>query len=710
MSQKTAIKVAILWHMHQPNYCEPNSDRLAMPWVRLHALKDYLDMPLNAAGYENVKVTFNLVPALLDQIELYLRGGTDRHLELSRMKAEDLNNELKLEILDSFFSANPTHMIEPYNRYRELYVKYSRDINHKKTLPSLFSSSEIRDLQVWSNLVWVDPLFRQEEPVRSLLAQKKNYTEQDKNSLLDWQLKFLARIIPTYRDLYEQGRIDISFTPYYHPILPLLCDTDCAREALPSIKLPRKRFVHPEDAERQIIMSKDKFTELFGRPMAGMWPSEGSVSQEVLEMMLRHGLTWTATDEEILYHSLMKSNLKREENPLHTVYEYGPGLKLFFRDHNLSDRIGFVYSGWTPVKAVEDFVDYLKDLGKIFKDRLDNVVVPVILDGENAWEYFLNDGSDFLHLFYRTLNDDPEIELVTMTEAAQRVKSRPLTSILAGSWINHNFRIWIGHHEDNTAWDLLSKTRETLVKFQNEHPDFDGGKISAAWKQVYIAEGSDWCWWYGDEHQGMHNDQFDKIFRGHLSAVYDLLGTDKPPELNVPIHGEASASFTILPYDMITAQIDGRVTHFYEWAGAGYFDCLKAGGAMHRVERYISGIHFAFDHNRFYIRLDFCNKKNIELIKDLKFVLAFFTANPLVLELKAGDDYFAGEISGQYQFFLDDILELAIERNYLWLNGYGFLSFNLTLLDGDKKLESWPEDEPIQLDVPEKNKEIFWPS
>ena len=165
-----------------------------------------------------------------------------------------------------------------------------------------------------------------------------------------------------------------------------------------------------------------------------------------------------------------------------------------------------------------------------------------------------------------------------------------------------------------------------------------------------------------------------------------------------------------MPYDMLTAQIDGRVTHFYEWAGAGYFDCLKAGGAMHRVERYISGIHFAFDHNRFYIRLDFCNKKNIELIKDLRIVLAFYTTNALVLELKAGDDNFAGEISGQYQFFLDDILEVAVERNYLWPNGYGFLSFNVTLLDGEKKLENWPEDEPIQFDVPEKNKEIFWPS
>lgn len=710
MSDKKAIKVAILWHMHQPNYCEPASNRLAMPWVRLHALKDYLDMPLNAVKYERIKVTFNLVPSLLDQIELYINGGVDRHLELSRMRAEDLDEQHKLEILDSFFTANPTHMIEPHNRYRELYAKYSRDINRKKTLPNLFSSSEIRDLQVWSNLVWVDPLFRQEEPVRTLLDHKKDFTEEEKNSLLDWQIQFMTRLIPVYKDLFDQGRIDISFTPYYHPILPLLCDTDIAREALPSIKLPRKRFVHPEDAEKQIKMAMEKFTALFGRPMTGMWPSEGSVSEEVLAMMLKHGLTWTATDEEILYYSLIKSNLKREENPLHTLYEYGPGLKIFFRDHNLSDRIGFVYSGWSALKAVNDFIDYLKDLKKLLSDRLENVVVPVILDGENAWEYFPNDGHDFLNLLYQTLNNEPEIETVTMTEASQRLAARPLKAVLAGSWINHNFRIWIGHNEDNAAWDLLSDARETLVKFQDENPTYDEQKIKDAWKQIYIAEGSDWCWWYGDEHQGMHNAQFDSIFRSHLEAVYILLGKDTPADLKKPIHGEVSASFTLLPYDMVTAQIDGRVTHFYEWTGAGYFDCLKAGGAMHRVNRYISGIHFAYDHNRFYIRLDFCNKKNVELIKDIRLVFAFFTVTPLVVELRAAIGEFVGEISGQYQFCLEDILELALERSYLWPNGYGFFSFNVTLYSGDKKLESWPEDEPIQFDVPEKNKEIFWPS
>lgn len=681
-----------------------------MPWVRLHALKDYLDMPLHAAEQENIKVTFNLVPSLIDQLELYLNGGADRHLELSRMRAEDLRDDDKLEILETFFCANPVQMIEPYNRYRTLYKKYVRDINHKKTLPALFSSSEIRDLQVWSNLVWTDPIFREEEPVKSLFARKKDFTEEDKHALLDWQLNFMRRIIPTYRALLQQGKIDISFTPYYHPILPLLCNIESAREALPSIKLPREKFVHPEDAEKQIVMAMERYRELFNRPMKGVWPSEGSVSEEVLQIMMKLGVAWTATDEEILYHSLIKSKLPREYNPLHAVYDYGPGIKVLFRDHNLSDRIGFVYSGWNADKAVADFVEYIKSLRNLLRGRLDEVVVPVILDGENAWEFFPNDGTEFLKLFYRTLNDDPDIETVTFSEAADKLPSRRLPSVLAGSWINHNFRIWIGHHEDNSAWDLLSRARRTLVGFQAEHPDFDPERIKTAWRQIFIAEGSDWCWWYGDEHQGMHNDEFDRIFRKHLQAVYEALGLDIPTDLHKPIHGAESTSYTILPYDMVTAQIDGRVSHFYEWTGSGYFDCLKAGGAMHRVERFISGIHFAYDHNQFYIRLDFCNKKNIELLKKMKIVLAFFLSKPLVLEFKAGNDGFKGEISGQYQYTLDEIFELAIDRNYIWPESYGLMSFIVTLYDGDKTLESWPENDPIQFEIPEKNKEIFWPS
>ena len=709
MPKQNAIKVAILWHMHQPDYREPGSNRLTMPWVRLHAIKDYLDMPLSSAAFDNVKVTYNLVPSLLDQLELYAAGGTDRHLELSRIDAEQLNPGQKLEILDSFFAGHAPTMINPYPEYHSLFEKLGASAGRRDILPSLFSSHEIRDLQVWSNLSWVDPAFRSEEPVKTLFARQRDFTEADKHALLDWQINLIKRIIPTYRELLDQGRIDISFTPYYHPILPLLCDTDVAREALPGIRLPRHRFTHPEDAEHQVTAAIDKYRDLFGRQPVGMWPSEGSVSEDALRIMARCGIQWVATDEEILHHSLAKSNMNPTENHQHLLYRFD-GVNIFFRDHRLSDRIGFVYSGWNAAEAVHDFVGQILRLRESLAHQLDNVVVPVILDGENAWEYFPDDGTEFLETLYRSLNDHPDIETVSMSEASASLESRPLPTVFAGSWINHNFRIWIGHAEDNAAWDLLSEARDRLVQFEKEHPDFDRASLKAAWRQIYIAEGSDWCWWYGDEHIGGYNQQFDDLFRQHLRAVYLTLGLEPPLSLLQPIHKAGVASFTTYPVDILTAQIDGRITHFYEWAGAGYFDCLKVGGAMHRVERHVSGIHFAFDHNRLYIRLDFRNKKSIESMERLRFKFGFYVPGPVIVELQAGERGFVGEEPGRFRFAMDDIMELAVERSILWPDGYGPIGFTVSLLDGDSLLENWPEEEPIQFEVPEKNKEIFWPS
>lgn len=706
MSDRTAIRVAILWHMHQPDYREPGSNRLAMPWVRLHATKDYLDMPLRAA-IDGVKVTFNLVPSLLDQLEFYVNGGVDRHLELSRIPADKLSDSEKTEILDTFFSAHLTYMIAPFERYHELYQKNTSSLNRTTSSPALFSTAEIRDLQVWSNLAWVDPLFRNESPVRELLEKKRHFSDEEKDALLSWQINLIGRIIPTYRDLYQQGKIDLSFTPYYHPILPLLCDTDAAREALPGIHLPQRRFVHPEDAEAQVRMACERFEKLFGRPLEGMWPSEGSVSQEALAIIQRHGIRWAASDEEILFQSLMKSGIDRSSHPLHAVYDVD-GLKMLFRDHAISDKIGFVYSGWSASDSVDDFIANLHQLRTLYSDRLDRTVVPVILDGENAWEYFPDDGAEFLELLYQRLASDELIETVSFSEAAT-LRPESLRKVFAGSWINHNFRIWIGHAEDNLAWDLLSRTRDTLVRREQAQPPLDESVRRDCWNQIYIAEGSDWCWWYGDEHRGQHNKLFDRTFRRHLMRVYELIDQPPPIELLQPIHGETAASYTSMPDDILTAQIDGRVTHFYEWTGAGYFDCLKAGGAMHRVERFLAGVHFAYDHNRFYIRLDFHDRKGLELLEQPIVEIACFTPTPRVIRFQAGGRVRSGEAPDQYQWMLGDILELAVERRFLWPEEFGPLSFTVSLLDGNRRLETWPENDPIHIDIPERNSEIFWP-
>ena len=679
---------------------------MAMPWVRLHALKDYLDMPLLAARHEHVKVSFNLVPSLLDQLQLYLEGGSDRFLDLARIDAARLSSADKAEILDSLFCGNPNELIEPYPRYRELYRKAGSGTGDVR---SEFSTDDYRDIQVWSNLSWVDPIFRDEEPVRSLLAKGGNFTEEEKTSLLDWELNLIARIIPTYRELYQAGKIDLSFTPYYHPILPLLCDTDIALEAMPGALLPSTRFTHPEDAEYQIKRSVEKFRELFGGQLEGMWPSEGSVSEQVLRLIEEQGVKWAATDEEILTHSLAKSNLDQYPHPLHSVYQYDGGIRLFFRDHSLSDRVGFVYSGWEAERAANDFIEHILSLKQLYKDNLDEIVVPVILDGENAWEYYRNDGYDFLNALYEKLGSHPEIEMVFMRDAAQ-IQAKNLPRIFAGSWINHNFRIWIGHPEDNAAWDMLSAAREQLVHFQKQNPDYDPKLLAAAWKQIYVAEGSDWCWWYGDEHRGKYNAQFDALFRHHLQAVYELIDREVPLNLHQPIHGGGVTTAVVYPTSMLTAQVDGRLTHYYEWVGSGYFDCLKAGGSMHRVDRMVHAIMFAYDHDRIYIRLDFANRKGLKSIEKLAFRISFYTPEPVMIQLTASPDGYAGERLGRYQYALDDILELAVERTAIWPKGFGSAAMTITLFVDKQAVESWPENEPIQLDIPAKGAELFWPT
>ncbi|MBN2227069.1 MAG: hypothetical protein JW763_06860 [candidate division Zixibacteria bacterium] len=706
MSGHEKLRVAILWHMHQPFYLNPETTSFDMPWVRLHGIKDYLDMPLMAARNDRVKATFNLVPSLVDQIQMYCDGYTDRHFDLSRLSARALTPDQKREILDTFFSAHYQTMIEPYSRYRQLHRKKESCGNDINLAIEIFSTSEWRDLQVWSNLVWIDPMFRSEEPVKRLFDKGRDFTGDERSRLLDFQMDLMKRIIPTYRRLYQERRIDLSFTPYYHPILPLLIDTDSARESLPEESLPRQRFRHPEDARWHLQASAEKFRQLFDAPVPGMWPSEGSVSEETLHLMMEIGITWAATDEEVLINSLMKSGMNPQKYSPHRAYVYqgAPEIKLFFRDRGLSDRIGFVYSSWPVDRAIADFMQNLRQIRKLLMGKLDQHVVPIILDGENAWEYFPNDGREFLEGLYDALGNDPEIETIGLSDAAKTLTPVTLPSLFAGSWINHNFRIWIGHHEDNAAWDLLSDTRKTLTDFEKAHPDFDREKLNLAWRQIHIAEGSDWCWWFGDEHIGAHNDQFDKLFRKHLRSVYSVLGVEPPQSLNKPIHKGKTESYLTLPESLLSPEIDGFLTHYYEWSGAGHYDCLRAGGAMHRTDRHLAGIFFAFDYEWFYIRLDFDSRFRLVDANRYHVVVDFGSDANATIDLKEGGQ---GE-SGGFEYRFDKILEIRCARKRLFTGGSGRARFFVSLYTGKELLEKWPADDPIVVDIPERDKEIFW--
>jgi alpha-amylase/alpha-mannosidase (GH57 family) len=706
MAENQKLKVAILWHMHQPFYYNPEKKRFEMPWVRFHGLKDYLDMPLLATEQKGVKVTFNLVPSLLDQIEMYGRGVGDRHLELTRISARNLQPMEKREILENFFAAHYPRMIEPYPRYRQLFRKMDSCGSDLDLAIKIFSSSEWRDLQVWSNLVWIDPIFRSDPVIKPLFEKGRDFTESDKEILLSFEFDILARIVPTYQKLYREQKIDISFTPYYHPIIPLLIDTDSAREALPEITLPENRFCFPEDAAWQIKKSVEKFKTIFNDQLRGMWPSEGSVSEEALRLMLSEGIKWAASDQEVLYHSLLKSGLTPDQHSYHTVYQCdkAKGLSLFFRDRGLSDRIGFVYSTWEPERAVDDFIDKLKGIREYLSGNLENAVVPVILDGENAWEFFADDGLQFLRKFYQTLAEDPEIETIFFKDAADAIEPTGLSHLFAGSWINHNFSIWIGHSEDNAAWDLLYKTRKDLIEFEKYNRNFDRDKITKAWQKIYCAEGSDWCWWYGDDHPSDHKPEFDKLYRNHLKSVYSLLDLEPPPELAQPIYRAETETVLALPEALVTPSIDGRITHYYEWSGAGYYDCLRSGTAMHRSDFKMKTIYFAYDHECFYIRLDFDERFDFNAESEARIVLDF--DGGVKYEIESGNNN--RRSNADFSFSFSKIMEIKINRKALLQRGSGRLEFVVSLFSKDKLLERWPPDKQIIIDIPEKEDELFW--
>ncbi|RKX22974.1 MAG: glycoside hydrolase [Candidatus Zixiibacteriota bacterium] len=706
MLEKKKLKVALLWHMHQPYYFNPETQKFQIPWVRLHGLKDYLDMPLAATRQKNTRVTFNLVPSLLDQIELYCQGYTDNFQDLSLIPARDLNFDQKREILNNFFSAYYPYMIKPYPRYRQLYKKRENCKADLNLAIKTFSSSEWRDLQVWSNLVWIDPVFRNEEPVAELFAKGKDFTEDEKKNLLDFQIELLRRIIPEYQKLYKSGQIEVSFSPYYHPILPLLIDTGSAREAIPDLEMPQNRFSYPADAEWHITEAINRFHKLFDRKPDGIWPSEGSVSEETLKLFSENNIRWIATDQDILNYSLIKSGMNPKKYTQHTAYIYkeAPQTSLFFRDQGLSDRIGFVYSSWDHIRAVDDFILSLKELGRFLKDNLDNMVIPIILDGENAWEYYKNDGTDFLNYFYQTLSGDNEIEMITFSEAAEQIKPTMLSDLYAGSWINHNFKIWIGHQEDNTAWDLLYNTRKMLTDFQERKPETDSTLLEQAWRQIYIAEGSDWCWWLGDDHVSEYNFEFDLLFRKHLGFIYNLLNQKLPSRLEQPIHKDKADMMMISPEALVTPVLDGRITDYYEWSGAGYLICSRLNQAMHKSNQVLYQLFFAFDYDRFYIRLDF--EKEFDLVGSGKIKINIDFRDLFIKEFYPGIK--KREISGDFEYIYDKIIEIGINRKSLLPDGFGKIEFSVAISDDDKSLERWPADGWITVDIPECKKEIFW--
>ncbi len=714
------LNIAFLWHMHQPLYKDPATGEYTLPWVLFHATKDYYDMAAILEEFPDVHQTFNVVPCLIEQLNEYSSGkALDKYRELSKKPASRLTRDDKAFIIQYFFQANWDYMIKPLPRYWELLKKRGASDSKDEIQHVLryFTEEDYQDLQVLFNLVWIDPVIRDRDPfLSSLYSKGAGFTEAEKLELLDKQIEIVGTVLPKYREMMDKGIIEVSTTPYYHPIMPLLCDSFSAKEAMPDLTLPKERFMHPEDAERQIDKGIALYEQTFGRKPKGMWPSEGSVSMDILPIVTGAGIEWLASDEEILSNSL-KRPIRRDTHGncydpfLYKAYSIdadGKKVSLLFRDHVLSDLIGFDYAKMDAEAASNDMVTRLNHIYDMLEEP-ENHIVSIILDGENAWEHFKNDGRDFLTALYSKLSGHHKLRCVTISEFLEDNGYREgLNWLYPGSWISHNFKIWIGHVEDNTAWDYIAEARGTLAKHEEslKPAELEERKdaLAQAWEEVYAAEGSDWFWWYGEEHTSLSDEHFDALFRKHIKRVYTLIDLEPPDHLEIPISSEAKGYVPpIVPSAFIKPSIDGLVSNYFEWLSAGRLERHYFGSAMHRELQgngVIDGVSYGFSKDSLFFRFDYLEEL-VPFEGEWSFTVNFLHPKPVKItasvkgkapkaRLSVKTDKKWTDAGPLNEIASDTVVELAISLDALGASKGDEIRLFINIDGNERGMERWP--------------------
>ena len=601
MSQTKKLSIAFYWHMHQPVYqLSPEGDFL-MAWVRLHAVKDYLDMVTIIDNFKNIKINLNIVPVLLDAfIDYAEHNAHDLHSRLTITPIEDLNDEDKEFILNNFFDANYKTMIYPYPEYNRLFQKRQvfADVD-----VSQFTDQEYSDLMALFNLVWIDPVYSKEYPeLKKLLKKGKNYTLTDRIKIIEIQRDIIRRIIPAYRKFINEAKIEVTTSPYYHPILPILLDINSIdisnREDLP-VSLDMEY-----DAKMQTKTALDRIEQLLGKRPKGIWPSEHCISSQELDLFKELGVEWTVSDEGILAESINCEFIRDfkgyMEDPYHLVksYEYKNGVKLVFRNSFISNLISFEYPNFDSVVAAKDLYERIKFMqSKLLSSPDENHLLTIAMDGENCWENYPNDAGVFLNTLYKLIDNDDTLDTVLISEYLDKEKKhKTLNKIKAGSWINRNFKLWIDEPVKNLAWQYLKNVHDDFSNFEkaySEHPNIDKAR-----KELYICEGSDWFWWYGEPNDSGRDNIFDYLYREHLKNVYIYLGLDVPDYLDIPLTSIMTKP-SRYPKGEIQPLIDGKDDDD-SWLNAGCIDIPD--GPVLKENKFFNRICFGYDKNNFYLR------------------------------------------------------------------------------------------------------------
>lgn len=604
------LSLAIYWHMHQPVY--EIAGTYLMPWSRLHAVKDYLDMVLVLEKFPKLKLNVNIVPALLDTIIDYTRGINDIHSELTVSDVKKMTNEEKSFVLLNFFSPKYETMIFRSNRYKEIFQKR---FSYEFSKPDDFDEQEISDLMALFNLVWIDPVHYTRYPqLKKLWAKQTGYTQKDRIEIINIHQQIMGEIIPTYKKYVEEGRLEITASTYYHTILPILIDMKSTLKSAPTTAELPAALNMKDSAIYQIKMGMKRIEELFGKSPKGFWPAELCVCPKTLSLLAKEGIKWTISDERILADSAdydfvrdFKGNLN---DPYHLlkVYEYQTKtapIDIIFRDRSIPNLINFEYAGLNPKMAADDLFDKIKTTqSKLLISPDNSHLLTIALDGENCWENYENDGNDFLFNFYTLLENDETLETVLISDYIEKDEhKKSLRKLSAGSSIDRSFKYWIGDEIKNKAWAYLKKAKDVFDKAPNSNKNLEKAR-----RELMIAQGSDWFWWYGEPNNSGQDFVFDYMFREHLKNVYVLLGVDVPEYLNNSLITKIEIPFK-RPSREITPRMDGMLSSNEDWYHSGLISMLD--GPVHRENKSVDKIMFGCDVTNMYFRLH-VNKSSVD--------------------------------------------------------------------------------------------------
>ena len=535
------MSVVLCWHMHQPEYRDLRTGKIHLPWTYLHATKDYVDMAAHIEAEPRARAVVNFAPILLEQIEdyivqirAYLEGhGAIRDPLLAQLAEPALpgNTQERLRLMQECLRANRERMIERFEPFRRLATMAQWYESHPESL--IYASIQfLADLLTWYHLSWIAESVQRSDPrIQRLRDKAVNFSLHDRRELLWIILEQIESVIPRYRKLAENGQVELSMSPYAHPMVPLMLDMQAAREAQPDVHLPVSTAYPGGEARARWHLEQglETFQRVFGRRPAGLWPSEGGVSQRALDLFAEQQFSWIASGGKVLHNSHDATS----KSCSHRVYRFGSAeIDCFFRDDGLSDLIGFDYSDWHANDAVANLVGHMENIARVCPDR-DDCLITIILDGENAWEYYPENGYYFLNQLYRSLAQHPLLHMSTFEQflAEKSPQRAHEEKIVAGSWVYGSFSTWIGDADKNRGWEILVEAKHTFDE-QLAAGKLSEQEIRAAEQQLAICEGSDWFWWFGDYNPSITVNQFDQLYRTHLANLYQMLNVEAPAYLS----------------------------------------------------------------------------------------------------------------------------------------------------------------------------------